>query len=98
MARTNFYTHQTSGAFVGMCACDRTHQMEKTATRYKKQQKATQKVCERYQNLSEEEKEEIQKCSREKYRNISKSENQKLIEYRKIITKHLIVFHVSLIY
>ena len=26
-----FYTHQTSGACDGRCACDRTHQMEKTA-------------------------------------------------------------------
>ena len=25
-----FYTHQTSGECAGMCACDRTHQMDKT--------------------------------------------------------------------
>ena len=26
-----FYTHQTSGACAGVCACDRMHQIEKTA-------------------------------------------------------------------
>ena len=31
MARAIFYTHQTSGTCAGVCACDRTHQMEKTA-------------------------------------------------------------------
>ena len=30
MARAIFYTHQTIGACAGVCACDRTHQMEKT--------------------------------------------------------------------
>ena len=30
MARAIFYTHQTSGAYAGVCACHRTHQMEKT--------------------------------------------------------------------
>ena len=30
MACAIFYTHQTSGACAGVCACDRTHQMEKT--------------------------------------------------------------------
>ena len=30
MARAIFYTHQTSGVCAGMCACDRTHQIEKT--------------------------------------------------------------------
>ena len=30
MARAIFYTHQTSGACAGRCACDRRHQMEKT--------------------------------------------------------------------
>ena len=28
-----FYTHQTSGACAGVCACDHTHQMEKTVCR-----------------------------------------------------------------
>ena len=31
MTRAIFYSHQTNGAFAGVCACDRTHQMEKTA-------------------------------------------------------------------
>ena len=31
MARAIFYTRQTRGACAGVCACDRTHQMEKTA-------------------------------------------------------------------
>ena len=30
MVHAIFYTHQASGACAGMCACDRTHQMEKT--------------------------------------------------------------------
>ena len=30
MARAIFYAHQTIGAGAGVCACDRTHQMEKT--------------------------------------------------------------------
>ena len=30
MERTIFYTHQTSGACAGVCACNRTHQMERT--------------------------------------------------------------------
>ena len=30
MTRAIFYTHQTSGVCVGVCACDRMHQMEKT--------------------------------------------------------------------
>ena len=30
MACAIFYTHQTSCAYAGMCACDCTHQMEKT--------------------------------------------------------------------
>ena len=29
MTRAIFYTHQTRGACAGVCACDRTHQMEK---------------------------------------------------------------------
>ena len=31
VARAIFDTHQTSAACAGVCACDRTHQMEKTA-------------------------------------------------------------------
>ena len=30
MVAAIFYTHQTTGACAGVCACDRTHQMEKT--------------------------------------------------------------------
>ena len=30
VARGIFYTHKTSGACAGVCACDRTHQMKKT--------------------------------------------------------------------
>ena len=30
MAHAIFYMHQTSGACAGVCACDHTHQMEKT--------------------------------------------------------------------
>ena len=30
MALAIFYTHQTSGIYAGVCACDRMHQMEKT--------------------------------------------------------------------
>ena len=30
MACAIFYMHQTRGACAGVCACDRTHQMEKT--------------------------------------------------------------------
>ena len=30
MARDIFYTHQISGACAGVCACNRTYQMEKT--------------------------------------------------------------------
>ena len=30
MVRAIFYTHQTSGACAGVCACDRTYQMERT--------------------------------------------------------------------
>ena len=31
MAHAIFYMHQTSGVCVGMCMCDCTHQIEKTA-------------------------------------------------------------------
>ena len=30
MARAVSYMHQTSGACAGLCACDRTHEMEET--------------------------------------------------------------------
>ena len=30
-----FYMHQTSGVCAGVCACDRMHQMEKTAIPHK---------------------------------------------------------------
>ena len=30
MARATFYTHETSGTCAGACACNRTHQMDKT--------------------------------------------------------------------
>ena len=33
MACVIFYTHQTSGACAGVCACERMHQMEKIAQR-----------------------------------------------------------------
>ena len=42
------------------------------------------KACERYQNLSKEEKKK-QHYGREQYKNISKDEKQKLVEYRKNI-------------
>ena len=32
VARAIFYTHQTSGACAGVCACNRTHKMNKTAS------------------------------------------------------------------
>ena len=31
VTRVIFYTHQTSGACAGVCACDLTHQMDKIA-------------------------------------------------------------------
>ena len=31
MVHAIFYMHQTSGASAGMCVCDRTHQLKKTA-------------------------------------------------------------------
>ena len=30
MVHATFYTHQTSGACAGMCACNHSHQMGKT--------------------------------------------------------------------
>ena len=33
MAHAVFYTHQTSGTYSGVCACNRTHQMEKTESK-----------------------------------------------------------------
>ena len=32
VGRTTFYMHQTSGVCTGVCACYRTHEMEKTDT------------------------------------------------------------------
>ena len=32
VGRATFYMHQTSGVCTGVCACYRTHQMEKTDT------------------------------------------------------------------
>ena len=45
--------------------------------------KTTKKACERYQNLSKEEKEKEQQYGRERSKNLSKDEKQKLAEYRK---------------
>ena len=45
--------------------------------------KTTKKTCERYQNLSKEEKEKEQQYGRERSKNLSKDEKQKLAEYRK---------------
>ena len=44
-----------------------------------------QYACEKYQNLSEEEKNKMRKYCRERYKNLFESEKQKLVEYRKNI-------------
>ena len=41
------------------------------------------KVCERYQNLSKEEKQKKRQYGRERYKNLSEDEKQKLVEYRR---------------
>ena len=43
------------------------------------------KACERYQNLSKNEKENKRQYDRERYKNLSEDEKQKLVEYRKNI-------------
>ena len=50
---------------------------EKIKKDYKK------KACERYQNLSKEEKEKKWQYGRESYKNLSEDEKQKFAEYRK---------------
>ena len=42
-----------------------------------------EKVCEKYQNLSEEQKKRKQQYGHERYKNLSENEKQKLLEYRK---------------
>ena len=44
-----------------------------------------QKTCERYQNLSKEEKEKKCQYVREHYKNLSEDEKSKLVKYRKIL-------------
>ena len=51
----------------------------------KKKRKTTKNACERYQNLSKEEKEKKLQYGREHYQNLSEDEKQKLVEYRKKI-------------
>ena len=46
-------------------------------------QKDSKKSCERYQNLTEEEKSKKQEYSCERYKNFSEDKKQKLVEYRK---------------
>ena len=41
------------------------------------------KACERYKNLSKEEKEKKRQYGCERYKNLSEDEKQKLVEYRK---------------
>ena len=43
------------------------------------------KACERYQNLSKEEKQKKQLCGHECYKSLSEDEKNKLFEYRKNI-------------
>ena len=45
--------------------------------------KTTKTFCERYQNLSKEEKQKKQQYGREHYKNLSEAEKQKLVEFRK---------------
>ena len=49
----------------------------------KKIKKDYKKACERYQNLSKEEKEKKQQYGDEPYKNTSEDEKRKLFEYRK---------------
>ena len=41
------------------------------------------KACERYSNLSKEEKQKKQQYGRERYKNLSEEEKRKLVKYRK---------------
>ena len=47
--------------------------------------KTTKKACERYQNLSKEEKEKEQQYGRERSKNLSKDENKSLLSIEKNI-------------
>ena len=49
----------------------------------KKLKKDCNKACERFQNLSKEEKEKEQQYGREHYKNFSEDKKQKLVEYRR---------------
>ena len=52
----------------------------------KKQRKASEEACERYQDFSKEEKNKKQQYGCERYRNLQEDEKQKLVEYRKKIS------------
>ena len=50
---------------------------------YQNNKEILKKAHERYQNLSEEEKEKKQQYRRERYKNIPEDGKQKLVEYRR---------------
>ena len=54
---------------------------------YQKTEKLQKEACERYQNLSEEEKEKTQRKPWDRYKNLSEEEKQKKVEYMR--TYHL---------
>ena len=49
----------------------------------KNKERIQKKSCERYQNLSKEEKNKKQEYGHKQYKNVWKTEKQKLVEYRK---------------
>ena len=51
---------------------------------YQKQRKASKKACDRYQDLSEEEKNKRQKYGCKQYNNLPGVEKQRLVEYKTI--------------
>ena len=66
--------------YIYICKCLKIYQqniIKKIKKIYKK------KACEKYQNLSKDEKEKKQQYDQEHYKNLSEAEKQKLVEYRK---------------
>ena len=59
-----------------------------SARYYQKNKKRIQKKSsEREQSLTEEEKNKNRECGHERYKNLSEDEKQRLVEYRKDLTK-----------
>ena len=56
---------------------------------YKKHRKALQKACERYQNVSEEEKEGRWKKAWDRYQNLSEEEKEKKRQYHHELNKNI---------